>query len=108
MMLKLHSRGGGQQLAEERRTLAERYTIDAEEAHRRKELAAAQAEREISVVEPEPEPAPQPVPQSAPQPVLDLVPDRPEPALPPAAVETTEEESTASSDLPIYRWFDGR
>jgi hypothetical protein len=107
MMLKLHSRRGGQELAEERRTLAERYTIDADEAHRREELAAAQAEREIPV-ELEPEPAPQPVPQAVPQPVLDLVPDRPEPALPPAAVETTEEESTASLDLPIYRWFDGR
>jgi hypothetical protein len=107
MMLKLHSRGGGQQLAEARRTLAERYTIDAEEAHRREELAAAQAEKEIPV-ELEPEPAPQPVPQAVPQPVLDLVSDRPEPALPPAAVETTEEESAASLDLPIYRWFDRR
>jgi hypothetical protein len=106
MTLKLHSRGGGQQLAEERRTLAERYTIDAEEALRREELAAAQAERDLPV-ELEPEPAPQPAPQAVAQPVLDLVPDRPEPALSPA-VEATEEESTASLDLPIYRWFDGR
>jgi len=103
MMLKLHSRGGGQQLAEERRTLAERYTIDAEEARRREELVAETAEQERAV-ELEPEPAPQPA--------FALVPEPPEPALPPGDVATTEEttegESGASSELPIYRWLDGR
>ena len=103
MMLKLHSRGGGQQLAEERRTLAERYTIDAEEAQRREELAAETAEQERAV---------ELTQEPAPQPVFALAPEPPEPALAPVDVATTEEtteaESAANAELPIYRWLDGR
>jgi hypothetical protein len=40
MMWKRRSEQGIQQLAEERKLLAERYTIDAEEAERREQLAA--------------------------------------------------------------------
>jgi hypothetical protein len=43
MAWKRRSSGGIQQLAEERKTLAERYTIDAEQAQRREQLAEAQA-----------------------------------------------------------------
>jgi len=46
MMWRRQSTDGIQQLPEERKALAERYTIDAEEAQRREQLAAATAERE--------------------------------------------------------------
>ena len=47
MMWKRRSEDGIQQLPEERKVLAERYTIDAEEAHRREQLPAAVAAREM-------------------------------------------------------------
>src|SRR6478672_7635239 len=46
MMWRRQSTDGIQQLPEERKALAERYTIDAEEALRREQLAAATAARE--------------------------------------------------------------
>src|SRR6478609_9164496 len=46
MMWRRQSTDGIQQLPAERKALAERYTIDAEEAQRREQLAAATAERE--------------------------------------------------------------
>jgi hypothetical protein len=46
MMWKRRSTEGIQQLPEERKALAERYTVDAEEALRREQLAAATAARE--------------------------------------------------------------
>lgn len=50
-MWKRRSSGGIQQLAEERKVLAERYTIDADEASRRERLAAEEAERRAAAEE---------------------------------------------------------
>jgi colicin import membrane protein len=46
MMWKRRTTVGTLELPEERKALAERYTIDAEEAHRREQLPAAVAARE--------------------------------------------------------------
>jgi colicin import membrane protein len=48
MMWRRESNSGIQQLPDERKALAERYTIDAEEAQRREQLAADEAVRAVA------------------------------------------------------------
>jgi hypothetical protein len=106
MVWRRESRAGRERLAEERTALAERYTIDADEARRREQLAVEAAAKAA-------EEARRPRLGVASSPEL-------EPNIP-SAVETSEsqkgsrvtetepeeEEATVSPALPIYRWLDG-
>jgi hypothetical protein len=132
MRWKRRSHAGIQELAEERKVLAERYTIDAEEAQRREQLAidaaareaeeqarrAIEAERERKAAEErarraaEAEPARE-VQRAAdpqPQPVLVSQSDAPGSVEIPArsSEEPEEEEPAANAALPIYRWIGRR
>ena len=114
-------------LPEERRALAERYTIDAEEARRREQLAAeaaarAEAERvaaeqaareEAARTEAEVEPPAAPAGAGEPDSACAGLPaadaDAPAPSVSPDLEETADAERAASERaLPIYRWFGDR
>lgn len=72
----------------ERKVLAERYTIDADEASRREEFSADEGDKR---------PAPEPKREERPVEATEKV-TVAEPIQEEAAPQTTE-------DLPIYRWF---
>jgi hypothetical protein len=112
-------------LPEERKVLAERYTIDAEEAQRREKLAAESAARQaeadevagIAAAEEEARSAPATVTaeadrESHPEPLEPSTAPEPEPQLvltpvadPPATEIAAGDEREQTLDLPIYRWF---
>jgi hypothetical protein len=82
-------------LPHERKALAERYTIDADEADRRAQRAAEQAQAPLSI-EPERHAGPAPLnPEPAAEPSEQLV----------VAAPAQEEQLEQTADLPIYRWF---
>ena len=112
-------------LPSERKALAERYTIDAEEAERRERQAAEQVARqaeadEVARVEAEEAAraaaaaaAPEAERQTHSEPIEPPTQERPHPQLvvatvddPPAPTEIAQgDEREQTLDLPIYRWF---
>ena len=118
MMWKRPPTTGLQQLPEERKALAERYTIDADEAQRREQTAAAEAARRaaeeeaarqaavIAAGDPQQERL---VLASLPDPPVSTRPtgETPGPEIASGAPETAvdDEPPTENAELPIYRWF---
>ena len=101
MTWRRQSKGVIPRLAQERKLLAERYTIDADEAERRDQLAVEGArqealERDVADDEPaEQEREEHVAPARASQPDPD-------------DAASNEEEPAADAELPIYRWLSGR
>ena len=133
MMWKRRATDEVQQLPEERKALAERYTIDADEAQRREQLAAeasaleaeaaqeearraAEAERERKAAEEQARRIAEAEEQARRAAEAELqreaaagkaIAEPTEPTTEPEPQPALVSELAGSSELPIYRWLDG-
>lgn len=94
MSWRREAKGGVPSLRQERKALAERYTIDADDAERRTQLA----EEEAAVLSAE---------RATPAPAAPTARNEAEPEIAPVEPEADNAEAPEmqSADLPIYRWF---
>jgi|SRR5579884_875559 len=101
-----------ERLQEERKALAERYTIDTEEAQRREELAAqreaARRAAEEAARRAKEEAARRAAEKDAARQAAREAPETKAAAAAGVRDEDAEEEADVSAELPIYRWFGSR